>query len=209
MVDPVSTVYVIDDDEQVRDGLLRLLRSAGIGAVAFASAPAFLEAMPSDGHGCILLDVGMPGMTGPELHEHLAARRVTYPVIYLTGNGTVSGGVEAMKRGAVDFLEKPIDDEALLAAIDVAMTRHARTSADRDRNEDIKRRLTELSAREYEVLQHVIRGRLNKQIAADLGISLKTVKVHRGRVMAKMEVRSVAELVRLFDGNGVVPAADA
>jgi len=194
-----GTVFIIDDDADVRDALSRLLRSARWGVEAFATAEAFLETGRHEGNACILLDVAMPGMSGPQLHEHLSAIGNTLPVIYLTGNCTVSIGVHAMKHGAVDFLEKPIDGDALLSVIEQAVARH-RKVRDADRQLDEARRcLSQLSAREREVMGHVIRGRLNKQIAADLCIALKTVKVHRGRVMAKMKVRSLAELVRLCD----------
>ena len=198
-----ATVFIIDDDADVRDALLRLLRAARFNAVAYASARQFLQSPPSDGIGCILLDVAMPEMSGPELHEHLSARGTAYPVIYLTGNSTVPMSVRAMKQGAVDFLEKPIDGELLIPIIEQAVERSRHAHAERGRTDGIRQRIAQLSAREYEVMQHVIRGRLNKQIAADLQIALKTVKVHRGRVMQKMKVRSVAELVRLCDAEGV------
>lgn len=200
-----ATVFVVDDDLDVRQGLSRLLRSSVWDVRAFATAEEFLAGVPPDASGCILLDVAMPGMTGPQLHERLAASGVTLPVIYLTGASTVSIGVEAMKRGAIDFLEKPVDADKLLPIIERAIGRHRTARAERARIDEINRRLAQLSAREREVMRHVIRGRLNKQIAADLAIALKTVKVHRGHVMAKMKVRSVAELVRLCGAEGVVP----
>jgi len=189
----------------VRAALARLVRSAGWGAQTFASAEKFLAGLQRGVTGCILLDVAMPTMTGPQLHERLVANGISLPVVFLTGASTVSIGVQAMKRGAVDFLEKPIDADSLLPVIERAVARHRSASAEQTRLDHINRRLAELSAREREVLRHVIRGRLNKQIAADLDIALKTVKVHRGRVMAKMKVRSVAELVHLCDIEGVVP----
>lgn len=200
-----ATVFIVDDDADVRAGLLRLFRSASWNAVAFASADEFLDTAPVGGVGCVLLDVSMPGMSGPELHGVLAGRGFTYPVIYLTGNSTVAIGVGAMKKGAVDFLEKPVDDEVLLGVIEQAIARHRDAQAERRRSGETRRRLDALSGRELEVLSHVIRGRLNKQIAFDLGIALKTVKVHRGRVMAKMQVRSVAELVRLCESDDIAP----
>jgi FixJ family two-component response regulator len=198
-----ATVFVIDDDADVRDGLTRLLRSAGWSVVACAAAQEFLDTAIGDAPGCILLDVSMPGMTGPELHEQLRQKGVSLPVIYLTGNSDISTGVKAMKRGAVDFLEKPIDADALLPAIEDAIGRHRLICAERKRRDEIDRRLSKLSVREREVLDHVVIGRLNKQIAADLGIAEKTVKVHRGRVMTKMRVRSVAELVHICDELGI------
>ena len=198
-----ATVFVIDDDDDVRDGLTRLLRSTGWNVVACAAAQEFLDTPIGDAPGCILLDVSMPGMTGPELHEQLRQKGVSLPVIYLTGNSDISTGVKAMKRGAVDFLEKPIDADALLPAIEDAIGRHRLICAERKRRDEIDRRLSKLSVREREVLDHVVIGRLNKQIAADLGIAEKTVKVHRGRVMTKMRVRSVAELVHICDELGI------
>lgn len=198
-----GTVYVIDDDEDVRSALARLLRSAGWTVDCYAAAPDFLEKAPTDGVGCILLDVSMPRMTGPELHDELRARNCSLPVIYLTGHGTVSIGVNAMRQGAFDFLEKPVDADALLLVVGKAISQRQHAAAEEGQLNDIRRRLAQLSPREHEVLNHVIRGRLNKQIAADLNIGVKTVKVHRGRVMAKMKVRSVAQLVHLCDALGI------
>jgi len=194
-----GTVYVIDDDADVRGGLTRLLRSAGWIVDAYAAAQDFLEKVACDGVGCILLDVSMPRMSGPELHDELRARGSSLPVIYLTGHGTVSIGVNAMRHGAFDFIEKPADAEALLRVVTNAVAQRERASAQESELDDIRGRVARLSPREHEVMVHVIRGRLNKQIAADLDIGVKTVKVHRGRVMAKMKVRSVAQLVHLCD----------
>jgi FixJ family two-component response regulator len=202
-MDARETVFIIDDDANVRDALLRLLRSANLAAIAFASPHDFLSAVRPEGSGCILLDVVMPAMSGLELHEQLATNGIDYPVIYLSGNATVPISVEAMKTGAVDFLEKPIDAGLLIPLIEKSLARHRQQRASRDRSDDIRQRCAALSNRELEVMRHVIRGRLNKQIASDLGIALKTVKVHRGHMMAKMRVRSVAELVRLCDAIGV------
>jgi FixJ family two-component response regulator len=194
-----ATVFVIDDDQEVREALHRLLRSAGWKVAAFASADEFLQLLPVRELGCILLDVNMPGMTGPQLHEHLRGHEVHLPVIYLTGQASVSTGVQAMKDGAIDFLEKPIDADVLLQTIELAVDRCKSSCLVRARVEDIRGRLASLSARERQVFDHVVQGRLNKQIAADLGIAEKTVKVHRGRVMSKMKVRSVAQLVHLWE----------
>jgi FixJ family two-component response regulator len=194
-----TTVFVVDDDMAVRRGLARLIRSVGLNVETHSSATEFLEKPPSSGAGCVVLDVRMPGMTGPELFEQMSEKGLSLPVVFLTGHGDVPTGVRAMKKGAVDFLLKPVDDEVLLAAIRQAVARHASELARDQERQGIQKRLLRLSAREREVMEHVIRGQLNKQIAADLGISEKTIKVHRGRVMAKMEVGSVAELVRLCD----------
>lgn len=199
-MDPTdATVWLIDDDAGVRDAIVRLLRSAGWRAETFASAQDFLSEAPFDGIGCIVLDVRMPGMSGPELHSWMREHRISLPVIYLSGYCDVPMSVQAMKRGAVDVLQKPADADALLQAISGAVEQHRQERLRRDAVEETAARLATLSAREREVMTHVIHGRLNKQIAADLGIAEKTVKVHRGRAMAKMHVRSVAELVHLCD----------
>jgi FixJ family two-component response regulator len=192
-----AAVLLIDDDAGVRDGIGRLLRSAGWQTRTFASAREFIDAGSFDGIGCLVLDVSMPEMTGPELHAWLQEQRVSLPVIYLSGEVDVPTSVLAMKRGALDVLQKPVDAEALLQAIDAAVESHRQQQQRRQSADAIECRLASLSLREREVMEHVIRGRLNKQIAADLGIAEKTVKVHRGRMMAKMRVRSVAELVTL------------
>lgn len=203
MTIPAATIFVIDDDPEVRAALDRLLRAAGWDVAAHASAEAFLESLPVGGCGCILLDVSMPGMTGPQLHERLGAMGNECPIVYLTGHPTVAIGVNAMKSGAFDFLEKPVDGDLLVPVVEKAIEHHRATCATRGRLDDIQARLDRLSVREREVMDQVIAGRLNKHIAGDLAIALKTVKVHRGRVMQKMEVRSVAQLVQLCDDLGI------
>lgn len=198
-----GTVYVIDDDAGVRHGLTDLLRSAGWAVEAFAAAGEFLDSVDSDGIGCIVLDVSMPGMTGPELHDELRRRGRTLPIVYLSGRGTLSIGVEAMRQGAYDFLEKPVDEAALLSVVEAAVARRQHAYVQQNHLNDIRQRLGRLSPREREVMDNVIRGRLNKQIASDLAIGVKTVKVHRSRAMSKMGVRSVAELVHLCDAIGL------
>lgn len=198
-----ATVFVIDDDPDIRDGLARLLRATGWSVRTYPAAEQFLAELPQDSEGCILLDVNMPGMTGPELHDTMCATGITLPVIYLTGQSSLSIGVRAMKHGARDFLEKPVDEDVLLPTIEQAIAEHRKARVTQSRLDEIRRALGRLSVREREVMDHVIAGRLNKQIAADLGIAEKTVKVHRGRVMNKMGVRSVAQLVRLCDAIGV------
>mgnify|MGYP000213905225 CR=1 FL=1 len=195
----LAIVYVVDDDGDVRDALGRLLRSAGWTVVAFAEGQAFLDALDDARPGCLLLDVAMPGLTGPQVHEELRARGASLPVLFLTGNGCVADGVRAMKRGAVDYLEKPVDADALLPAVAAAVHRHVRMRAHARRIEDIERRLAQLTSREREVLELVVAGRLNKQIAGSLHIADRTVKVHRGRAMQKMGVRTLADLVHLWD----------
>jgi len=198
-----ATVFVIDDDTSVRQGLIRLLRSEGWTAEAFESAQEFLNRPAHDDVGCILLDLCMPGMSGPELQDLLHERHIHLPIVFLTGQGDIPSSVTAMKKGAVDFLLKPIDSTALLQVLEEAINQHA-SCLEKDHDlAKIDARLTRLSAREREVLEQVLTGRLNKQIASVLGIAEKTVKVHRGRVMEKMEVRSVAELVHQCELAGV------
>jgi FixJ family two-component response regulator len=194
-----ATVLLIDDEAEVREGVSRLLRAVGWKAEVFASAEEFIARLPFVGVGCLVLDVSMPGMTGPELHDRLRENDSAFPIIYLTGRCDIATSVQAMKWGALDVLEKPIDDEILLQTIAAAVERHRQDCHRRDAKDSIVSRLGSLSPREHEVLDQVILGRLNKQIADTLGISLKTVKVHRGRAMAKMRVRSVAQLVHMCD----------
>jgi FixJ family two-component response regulator len=200
---PQGTVFLVDDDAKVRDGLQRLLRLAGWQVCACASAQDFLDQLPIAGIGCIVLDITMPGMSGPQLHEQLQALGVDLPVIYLTGQASVPLSVRAMKQGALDFLEKPIDAELLFPLLEQAIARHRQQRELHQRSSEIARRLGELSPREREVMELVIAGRLNKQIAGDLGISEKTVKAHRGRVMVKFGARSVAELVKMCSELGI------
>jgi FixJ family two-component response regulator len=198
-----ATVLLVDDDADVREAVGRLLRSAGWNTQVFACAQDFLDWPPFAGIGCVVLDVSMPGMTGPELHNWMRENDVTLPVIFLSGQCDVPTSVQAMKRGALDVLQKPADADLLLHAISDAVERHRQDCFRHSADDEIACRLATLSAREREVMDHVIVGRLNKQIAADLGIAEKTVKVHRGRAMAKMRVRSVAELVHLCDQLGI------
>jgi RNA polymerase sigma factor (sigma-70 family) len=200
-----ATVFIIDDDAGVRRGLERLVRSAGWDVEGHASAQAFLERLPYDGVGCILLDVAMPDMTGPELQEHVKARGVSLPIVYLTGHADVPMSIRAMKNGALDILLKPVQDASLLEAVRDAVEKHASMQACERERLNITQRLARLSVREREVMEAVISGRLNKQIAAELGITEKTVKAHRARVMEKLQVRSVAGLVRLCAAVGIAP----
>jgi len=199
------TIFVIDDDASIRTSLIRLLRSAGLSVEAFSSGDAFLERPPYDGHGCIVLDVCMAGLSGTELQARLAQRGCDLPIIFLTGHGSISLGVGAMKQGAADFLTKPVDDEVLLQTIHDALARHASVVRERTELGAVRERLKSLTPRELEVLRCVLTGALNKQIATRLGIAEKTVKVHRGRVMEKLAVTSVAELVRVCAAAGVSP----
>lgn len=196
----VPTIFIVDDDDALRRSLGRRMRAEGWSVEEFASGAEFLARPAYDGVGCILLDVCLPGASGPELHLEMSARGNRLPVVFLTGHGDVVTGVTAMKRGAVDFLVKPVDDTTLLATIGAALERHGAERRAQQQRADTDERLARLSPREREVLRHVIAGRLNKQIAENLGITLKTVKVHRAHVMQKLGVTSVAALVHLCEG---------
>jgi FixJ family two-component response regulator len=199
-----SVIRVVDDDGSVRASLARLLRAAGFAARTYASAAEFLVADRDDAPGCVVLDLGLPGMSGMELQAATANGEHALPIVFLTGRGDIETSVRAMKAGAVDFLTKPVKRAALLAAIDAALKRD---SENRARHEDVhalRTRFDTLTTREREVLAHVVRGRLNKQIADDLGTSIRTVKAHRSQVMSKMQVGSLAELVSVAGRLGAI-----
>ena len=200
------TVFVIDDDASVRKSLSRLLRSAGYATETFASAEEFLGRDHFDGVGCILLDVKMPGLSGMDLQEELNKADYHMPIVFITGHGDIPMSVEAMKKGAVDFLTKPFDDKELLQALRAAIEKDRNARAEHAEVHEIRRRIELLTLRENEILRYVVTGMLNKQIALELGIAEKTVKVHRGRIMEKLCVDSVAELVRLAGKVGIKPA---
>jgi two-component system, LuxR family, response regulator FixJ len=189
-------VHVVDDDAAVRRSLERMLDSAGLHAISYVSSLAFLDAAPNLLPGCLLLDIKMPGMDGLELQAVLRQRDVLIPVIMMTGQSDVQSAVRAMKAGAVDFIEKPYSDDVLLSAIEAALARVDRADLDRETSEAAKRIAT-LTPREHEVLVALVMGRPNKVIASDLGISIRTVEVHRARMMDRLGVRQFAEAVRL------------
>jgi RNA polymerase sigma factor (sigma-70 family) len=196
-------VFVVDDDAAIRRALERLIRSVGLDVETFDSAQAFLSRDPPDGPACVVTDVRMPGLSGLDLQEELVDANLSMPIIFMTGHGTVPMSVRAMKAGAVDFLQKPVDEQVLLDAIHHAIERDGREKKDRALQEEIRRHLETLTPREREVFELVVRGMLNKQIAAELGASEKTIKVHRGRVMQKMEADSLADLVRMAERAGI------
>lgn len=202
MTDTQPTVFLVDDDAAVLKALQRMLRSAGLNVAAFDSPQAFLEHYKPDMPGCLVLDVSMPELGGLELQQLLAARSLTPPIIFLTGHGDIPMSVKAMKQGASDFLTKPVQADDLLAAIRAAIGRDALQRQMQAELNDIHQRLAILTPREREVMQHVVAGKLNKQIAADLGTVEKTIKVHRAHIMEKLRVRSLAELVRLSEKAG-------
>ncbi|MDR5802245.1 MULTISPECIES: response regulator transcription factor [unclassified Caballeronia] len=206
----MSEVFIVDDDASVRRALERLVGAAGYRVEAFASAQAFLDrARKRADPACLVLDVQLPGVSGLDLQRALCNTSETLPIIFITGHGDIPMTVSAMKAGATDFLSKPVGDTALLNAIDAALLRSAAALASRDEMAGIQRRIERLTPREREVLILVVNGWLNKQVASELGTVEKTVKVHRARVMEKMEAHSLAELVRLSDKAGIFASVGA
>ncbi len=198
-----EAVYVVDDSEEVRTGLCRLLESAGYDAVSFACAENFLSSLPVARPGCVILDVKMPGLSGSELHEQLVQQGLDFPVIFLTGHGDVPSSVRAMKLGAADFLQKPVVADDLLMAISSALARYRSVRAERQTRDELMRRYETLSRREKQVMQGVVDGRPNKLIADEFGLHEQTIKQHRGAVMRKMGADSLAELVRMASRIGL------
>jgi two-component system, LuxR family, response regulator FixJ len=197
MPSETGIVHIIDDDEALRDSLTFLLRAAGFQVTSYASAAAFLNTLPAPGLSCIISDVRMPGLSGIDLLRRLKELGVRMPVIVVTGHGDVPLAVEAMKFGAVDFLEKPFDDEVLLASVRSALQLQAGQVGQQAERAEIEKRLAALSPRERDVLDGLVAGRANKQIAFDLGISPRTVEIYRANLMAKMKAESLSELVRM------------
>lgn len=205
MTDTGATVFLVDDDAGVLKGLSRLLRTRGYEIQSFTSPTEFLANHDSAIPGCAILDISMPDLDGLELQETLTVGKSQRPVIFLTGHGDIPTSVRAMKAGAIDFLTKPVNDADLLDAIARAVKVDAESRHVSSELKSVSARFAILTPREHEVMTHVIAGRLNKQIAGDLGTVEKTVKVHRGRVMEKLGVRSVADLVRLAEKAGISP----
>jgi FixJ family two-component response regulator len=205
MLDATSTVLVIDDDDDLRNSLARLLRSVGLNANLFASVSDFLKSAPLEGPSCLVLDVRLPGQSGLEFQRELAAAGRELPIIFITGHGDIPMSVQAMKGGAIEFLTKPVRDQELLDAIQLGLSRdRARRESD-DALADLKRRFGTLSPREREIMIQVARGRLSKQIAGDIGITETTVKVHRSHAMRKMKARSLPEFGRMAAKLDLVP----
>ncbi|WP_353643115.1 response regulator [Mesorhizobium sp. WSM2239] len=196
-------VFVVDDDAAILRALTRLIAANGLEARPFSSPAAFLDTHDAQQPGCAIIDIAMPGLNGLELQERMVEQGSHRPIIFLTGYGDVPTSVQAMKAGAVDFLMKPVDEEALLSAIAVAIEEDAAAREDQAELEPLQRRYAGLTLRECQVFAHVVSGRLNKQIAGDLGIVEKTVKVHRAHVMEKMGAGSLAELVRIAERLGL------
>ena len=201
-------VHIVDHDPAIGRALALLARSAGLNAISHISAEALLASFDPDAAGCVVTDARMPGMSGLELQRALKRRGAGVPVIVITGHGAVSMAVEALQGGALDFIEKPFDDQLFLASVRRALDRSQRSAEQRKADAAVARRAALLSAREREVMELVVTGLLNKQVGGRLGISEITVKAHRGRVMEKMQVRSLAELVRICARLGVTRASE-
>ncbi len=201
-----SIVFLIDDDASVRKGVSRLLRSAGYKSESFGSASDFLAREQHPGPACVIVDVRMPGLNGMDLQSVLIQRRQEEQLIFITGHGDISMCAQALKAGAVDFLPKPFRDDELLECVERALARSTEQRRRGGEKSEARRLLDLLTPREFEVLQLVVTGMLNKQIAGELGTAEKTVKVHRGRVMKKLRIASVAELVRLVETARIAPA---
>lgn len=192
-----ATVYVIDDDEAVRNSLRLLLKSVGLPVKTFGSAKEFLPSYDPHQSGCMVLDIRMPGMSGLELLQQLNLKGATIPVVFITGHGDIPMAVEAMQNGAFDFLQKPFRDQDLIDRVQRALERDASTRAQLKATDKIRQHLETLTPREREVLELVTAGKPNKVMAADLGVSQRTIEIHRARVMEKMQARSLAQLVRM------------
>ena len=195
-------VIVVDDDPAIRKGIDRLLRSVGLRVELFESAQEFRQSNRPDAPSCIVLDVRLPGQSGLNLQRDLAAADIRFPVIFITAHGDIPMSVRAMKAGAVEFLTKPFHDQDLLDAIEVALEKDRARRAEDKMTAELRERLDTLTARERQVMQLVVAGRLNKQIAAELGISEMTAKIHRGQVFRKMQATSLPDLVRMADKSG-------
>lgn len=204
MKERAPTVFVVDDDDAVRSSLRLLLRSVGLSATALSSAQEFLDSYDPQQPGCLVLDVRMPGMSGLELQQQLNLRGAIIPVIFITGHGDVPMAVEAMQHGAFDFLQKPFRDQDLIDRVQRALEKDAANREELRRLDVIRRRLQSLTPRERQVLQLVTSGKPNKVMAAELGVSQRTVEVHRARVMEKMQAGSLAQLVRMVMDAGEI-----
>ena len=205
MLDATSTILVIDDDVDLRNSLGRLLRSVGLNAKLFASVSDFLKSEPTEGRSCLVLDVRLPGQSGLEFQRELAAAGRELPIIFITGHGDIPMSVQAMKSGAIEFLTKPVHDQELLDAIQFGLTRDRARRENESELADLRKRFATLSPREREIMIHVARGRLSKQIAGDIGIAEATVKVHRSHAMRKMNARSLPEFGRMAAKLDLVP----
>jgi len=205
MKDTKPVVFIVDDDASVRQSLERLILSMGLATQSFASAAQFLQSGHREETGCLILDVRMPEVSGLDLQEKLAGAGILLPIVFISGHGTVPMSVRAMKAGAVDFLQKPFDEQELIDAVYRAIDRCRQGKAEREELQEIQARVRSLTPREHEVLACVITGMLNKNVADRLAMAEKTVKVHRASAMKKMGARSVADLVRMTEKAGIHP----
>ena len=204
-----SKIFVVDDDTKFSKSLERLVKSIGFEVETYSSAEEFLERRPYEGPSCLLLDVQMPGLTGPVLQRELANRNSNLPVIFLTAHADVPTGIKAMKEGAIDFLLKPVEEKKLFAAIDKALDKQMQLKKEQEEIDRINGLMASLTPREYEIVRWVITGMLNKQIASSTNISERTVKAHRSQVMKKLHIVSVAELVRLTQKVNITPIKES
>jgi len=198
MTAPAPTVFIVDDEEPVADSIAMLLRTVGLATKIYRDARVFLEEYRADQPGCLLLDVRMPKMSGLELQQELIARNVSLPIVFITGHGDVPMAVEAMRAGAMDFIQKPFNDDELIRRVQKALEEDARERELLQRREEIERRWAGLTPREREVALRIADGQANKLVAAELEISARTVELHRARILQKMGVRSLAQLVRMM-----------
>jgi FixJ family two-component response regulator len=198
-----AIIAIVDDDASVREGLQSLIRSAGWRVETFASAQDFLGRRGAEPPSCLILDLQLPGLSGIDLQKQMAEIGLEIPIVFLTGHGNIPASVQAMKAGAVEFLTKPLDEQKLLQAIQEAIERDRRTRQQHAEMRELRERYESLTAREQQVMQEVVSGRLNKQIAAELDITEFTVKIHRGHVMRKMRADSLADLVRMAESLGI------
>jgi FixJ family two-component response regulator len=203
MDEQLPTVYLVDDDPDVLKAIDRLLQSVGLRVISFLSPQQFLADYDRNSPACLVLDLALPGLSGLELQQALEREASDLPIIFLTGRGTIAASVQAMKHGAADFLTKPVDDTRLISAIHAALARDRALRPARSERDRVAKCLSSLTERERQVLEQIVAGRLNKQIAAELGTSEKTIKFHRGNLMRKMGVRVVADLVKLAERAGV------
>ena len=197
-----TTVYLVDDDPDVREAIVFLLETEGIAVDAFGDPRRMLESIDANARGCLLLDVRLPGMDGLGLHQALKKRGVAMPAVFISGHGDIPMAVRAVNAGALDFIEKPFDDKVLLERITRAFELDARRSRAETESAGIRRRLKKLTPREHDVLRGIVDGKLNKQIGDDLGISVRTVELHRGRVLEKLDAANAADLVRMVLAAG-------
>jgi two-component system response regulator FixJ len=199
-----ATVFVVDDEPDVRDALRLLIRSSGHAVQAFASAREFLDQVKLDTPGCLVLDVRMPEMTGLDLQEELGRRGLRIPIVFISGHGDIPMAVRAVQGGAVNFLEKPFSDEALLAAIEQALTRDAEAREHHNELAHVQARLEQLTPRERDVLRFLVEGAVNKVVARELDLSVRTVEIHRARILSKMGVSNASQLVKLVVESGLL-----